>query len=377
MSGARDWLIDGAPGASTSPEVFQGTCERLVAAGVPLSRGEAYVRTLHPQFAGRAFAWDAVAGNSVIEAAHDMEMGVASPPVRHVLKAHVAARYRPGVDPPMPGCDFAAAGVTDVLAMPMRFISGDVHALAFLTKDPRGFSDEHVRLIEEIVPPLSRIGEILALRRTAANVVSAYVGRDAGARVLAGQIRRGDVEVIEAAIWFSDMRGFSTLSGTKRPREVIALLNELFDCQLPAIERHGGEVLKFIGDGVLAIFAPRGDDLKAACERALEASHEAIAAMNARNTHVGASGGDLVKFGIALHVGEVAYGNVGGESRLDFTCIGRSVNLAARIESLTGKLGLDVLASQEFAAACREDLVPAGTHEVKGFAESVAVFKPA
>ncbi|HSD88082.1 MAG TPA: adenylate/guanylate cyclase domain-containing protein [Kofleriaceae bacterium] len=373
MGSARDWLIDGAPGASTSQDVFAGTCERLLAAGVPLRRGEAYVRTLHPQLAGRAFAWERGVGNTVIEASYDAEMGIASAPVRHVLEHATQARYRPGVDPPMPGCDFALRGFTDVFAIPMRFISGENHACAFLSDAPGGFADEHIALIEGVMPPLSRIGEIFALRRTATNVLTAYVGRDAGARVLAGQIRRGDVELIEAAIWFSDMRGFSTISNQKNPREVLALLNELFDCQLPAIEKHGGEVLKFIGDGLLAIFTPRGGDLRECCERALTASREAVAAMHERNARPAV---EPVKFGIALHVGEVAYGNIGGEGRLDFTCIGRAVNLAARIESLTGKTGNDILASDAFATRCRDNLVSIGSFEVKGFAEPVPAYRP-
>jgi adenylate cyclase len=163
------------------------------------------------------------------------------------------------------------------------------------------------------------------------------------------------------------------MSNHRSPRDVLALLNELFDCQLPAIEEHGGEVLKFIGDGLLAIFAPRGGDLRECCERALAASRDAVAAMNERNAR---RTGDPVRFGIALHVGEVAYGNIGGENRLDFTCIGRAVNLAARIESLTGSTGHDVLASDAFTSRCSEALVSVGSFEVKGFAEPVPVYRP-
>ncbi len=206
------------------------------------------------------------------------------------------------------------------------------------------------------------------------NVLTAYVGRDAGARVLAGKIRRGDTELIEAAIWFSDMRGFSTASHDKCPEDVIAMLNELFDCQLPAIERHGGEVLKFMGDGLLAIFTPTASGLRECCERALRASQDALAALAARN----AVAKESLRFGVALHVGEVAYGNIGGESRLDFTCIGRAVNLAARLESLTAQTGNDVLASEDFATRLGgTQLVRVGEFAVKGFAEPVAAYKPA
>ena len=366
---ARDWLIEGAPGATTSQEVFQGTCERLASEGVPVRRGEAYVRTLHPQVAGRAFAWDD-RGISVIDARHDHEMGVASPPVREVLKTGAPARFITAEHPGELHDEVARLAITDIAAFPLQFTSGEVHACAFLTSHASGFSERDLAALAGVMPPLSRMAEILALRRTAANVLTAYVGRDAGARVLAGKIRRGDTELIPAAIWFSDMRGFSTLSGTKGPREVIAMLNDLFGLQLPAIERHHGEVLKFMGDGLLAIFTPHaGETMAACCERALGASREAVAAATAASA--------AVRFGIALHVGEVAYGNIGGETRLDFTCIGRAVNLAARLESLTGKTGHDILASDDFVAQldrARFDAI--GEFEVKGFAEPVRAYAP-
>jgi adenylate cyclase len=385
---ARDWLIEGAPGATNAQEVFAGTCERLVAAGIPLCRGEAYVRTLHPQVAGRAFAWQGGA-SSVIEAQHDAEFGVASAPVRQVLRSAAPVRFVPSLHPGELTEEVASLGVTDVAAYPLVFTQGEVHACAFLTARAGGFGEEELAMIAGVVAPLSRMGEILALRRTATNVLTAYVGRDAGARVLAGKIRRGDTEIIEAAIWFSDMRGFSTLSGAMSPRAVIGMLNELFDYQLPPIERHGGEVLKFMGDGLLAIFVPKsGETLRESCARALLASREAVAAVprapgdgrRLRDSDVAIplpNGKPSVRFGIALHVGEVAYGNIGGETRLDFTCIGRAVNLAARLESLTGKTDRDILASDAFVAQVGADAFDSvGAFDVKGFAEPVAAYTP-
>jgi adenylate cyclase len=267
----------------------------------------------------------------------------------------------------------AALKMTDVIAMPFLFTSGEVHAVAFATDRDGGFEVMHAKKIEGVLEPLTRMAEIFALRRTAANVLTAYVGRDAGARVLAGKIRRGDIEEIDAVIWFSDMRGFSTMSNHKSPNEVIEILNSLFDCQVPLIERHGGEVLKFIGDGLLAIFAPKaGESMTVCAERALAATREAQEKVAARNARMA----EPVRFGVALHVGEVAYGNIGGAARLDFTCIGRAVNLAARIESLTGTLGRDVLASEDFAKLCHDELTPVGAYEVKGFATPVPVFAP-
>jgi adenylate cyclase len=371
---ARDWLIAGAPGAKTSPEVLSGTCERLIAEGVPVSRAEAYVRTLHPLVAGRAFEWTA-AGCKAIESFHGetSDLGAASSPIQEVFASGQLRRKRlvAGRESSTYLSDMIELGMTDVIALPFVFTSGEVHAVAFATTRDGGFTAADIATFELTIEPLTRMAEILALRRSATNVLTAYVGRDAGARVLSGQIRRGDTELIEAVIWFSDMRGFSAMSNQRTPREVIAMLNELFDCQVPAIERHGGEVLKFIGDGLLAIFTPRDRDLRTCAAEALAATTEALAALAERN----ARATEVLKFGIALHVGEVAYGNIGGAARLDFTCIGRAVNLAARLESLTGATGHDVLASAELAELCT-GLARIGEFEVKGFAEPVAAFAP-
>ncbi len=375
MASARDWLIAGAPGAATSPEVLAGTCERLRQDGVPVARAEAYVRTLHPLVAGRAFEWTPDGGTRVIESVHEDDLGAASSPIRHVFQARTSCRNRLGsARESSPYLDeIAALGMTDTIALPFLFTNGEVHAVAFATNRAGGFTDADLRAIEEATVPLTRIAEILALRRTATNVLTAYVGRDAGARVLAGKIRRGDLEMIEAVIWFSDMRGFSTISNHLEPPEVITMLNELFDYQVPVIESHGGEVLKFMGDGLLAIFPPRdGGDLRAAAMRALAASRDACARIGARPM---APGAPPIRFGIAIHVGEVAYGNIGGAARLDFTCIGRAVNLAARLESLSGVLGRDVVVSEAVAKLVGGlDLV--GHHSVKGFADAVPVYAP-
>ncbi|MFZ0653281.1 MAG: adenylate/guanylate cyclase domain-containing protein [Pseudolabrys sp.] len=199
-----------------------------------------------------------------------------------------------------------------------------------------------------------------------------YVGKDAGERVLAGHIRRGDTEAIHAAIWLSDMRGFTTLADTLPPQDLVDLLNRYFDCQVPAIIEHGGEVLKYMGDGLLAIF-PIGDerDFSTICAAALEAGRAArdqIAALGDGN------GGGL-RFGLALHVGDVLFGNIGSGNRLDFTCIGPAVNLAARLEKLAGRLGRTILASEDFVDHCGDDgLQSIGRFAVAGFAAEQTVY---
>jgi len=217
--------------------------------------------------------------------------------------------------------------------------------------------------------PLARVTEIRALRRTASTLLDTYVGHDAGERVLAGHIRRGDIEEIHAAIWLSDMRGFTALADTLPPRVMIDLLNRYFDCQVPVILDHGAEVLKFMGDGLLAIFTIAGNEIEV-CRRALTAARQAqvnIAAL----AHSAMPG---LRFGLALHIGDVLYGNIGSGNRLDFTCIGPAVNFAARIEKLASTLGRAILASGEFACYCPGEFTSLGEFSLAGFSAPQPVF---
>ena len=217
--------------------------------------------------------------------------------------------------------------------------------------------------------PLARVAEIRGLRRMASNLLDTYVGHDAGERILAGHIRRGDIEEIHAAIWLSDMRGFTALADRQPPRVLIDLLNRYFDCQVPVILDHGAEVLKFMGDGLLAIFAIAGDETEV-CKRALAAARQAQA--NVADLAKSAMQG--LRFGLALHIGDVLYGNIGSGNRLDFTCIGPAVNFAARIEKLTSQVGREILASGEFARHCRGQFTALGEFSLPGFSAAQQVF---
>ena len=204
-------------------------------------------------------------------------------------------------------------------------------------------------------------------------MLDTYVGNRAGERILGGQIRRGHTETMQAAIWLSDLRGFTALSDRLEAEVIIDILNQYFDCQVPPILEHGGEVLKFMGDGLLAIFPTgHGANTGKVCSAALAAAHAARAKVAALEATEGDGSG--VRFGLALHLGDVLYGNIGSGNRLDFTCIGPAVNLAARLEKLAGRLGRTVLASEEFARNCHDDLVPIGKFAIAGFAEEQTAF---
>jgi adenylate cyclase len=191
------------------------------------------------------------------------------------------------------------------------------------------------------------------LRRRASTLLDTYVGNRAGERILGGQIRRGHTDTMHAAIWLSDLRGFTALSDRLPAEIVVKILNRYFDCQVSSIRSHGGEVLKFMGDGLLAVF-PIDEyvgDTKQVCSRVLEAARESRASVDAMHFQVGEAV-ERFRFGVALHVGKILYGNIGGGNRLDFTCIGPAVNLAARLEKIAGRLNRTVVASAGFAGIC-------------------------
>lgn len=379
-----DWLVDGVRGAKTPMDVLERMCPDLHAAGVPIERVEAFVRTLHPHIAGRSFLWELGKPKvQVVERtyAYLQSDEVANSSLMPVFQEGKHVRRRLDDDVVVAGHPELARlrqeGFTDFLAAPLSFVSGTHHGITFATRRAGGYSDGDVAALTKIARPLSRIAEILALLRTATNLLNTYVGHDAGERILAGHIQRGDTSLINAVIWFSDLRGFTSMSTTLPPQDIIRVLNDVFDCQVPSIERHGGQVLKFMGDGLLAIF-PVADDATAAakCRGALDAARGAFAALDALNGARRSRGEAEVKFGVGLHIGEFAYGNIGGSGRLDFTCIGPAVNLASRLESLTSKLGKQVIASADVAKLVGDGLERVGEFELKGVPGQVPVFTP-
>jgi adenylate cyclase len=370
-----DWLIDGARSAPQPAQVLAQLSERLVACGIPLWRVAVFVRTLHPQVMGRRFIWRPGTEVEVSEAPFELleSADFLENPIAQVYATGRALRRK--LTDPDCAVDFPvlselrAEGITDYLASPLVFTDGAIHAVTCTTRQAGGFTDAQIAGIEAIITPLARVAEIRALRRMGSTLLDTYVGHDAGERILAGHIRRGDIEEIHAAIWLSDMRGFTALADSLPPPVLIDLLNRYFDCQVPVILDHGAEVLKFMGDGLLAIFNIAGNETEV-CERALAAARQAQANIAALSD----SAMPGLRFGLALHIGDVLYGNIGSGNRLDFTCIGPAVNCAARIEKLTGQLGRAVLASGEFARHCAGEFTPLGEFRLAGFSTPQLVF---
>lgn len=375
-----DWVIDGARSAPLASQMMAQSCERLVAAGLPLWRVGVFIRTLHPEIYGRNFIWKQGVG---------VELGTVDFEIQETpefKRSPLSLVFSQGVeirgDPNGPDVerfpfllDLRKEGATDYLALPLLFMNGAINAATWTTTQPGGFTDEQVGAIRSFMPALARYSEIVSLDRTASILLDTYVGNSAGARILGGQIRRGHTENMHAAIWLSDLRGFTALSDRLPPELVVDILNRYFDCQVASIRAHGGEVLKFMGDGLLAVFPiPEGHrETRDVCARVVQAAREARANVDAMTYPVD----DVMerfRFGVALHVGNILYGNIGGGNRLDFTCIGPAVNLAARLEKIAGRLNRAVVSSQAFAGVCAQDWTELGEFPIAGFAKSERVY---
>jgi len=386
LTGPMTWLLSDARFLPSGAALLKELGRRLNDAGMPLARASFHVRTLHPQLLGVGFYWyrdkEDVRVDEVPHELRDSDLYQRSP-LRLIFDEGVAEIRQP-LDLDDEAFDFKlyaefkADGFTDYLALPLTFSDGKVHCATWMTDREGGFDRSQLDQIRRIMPIFSFLIEIHLNRRIAVNLLNTYVGRQAGERVLSGQITRGTGDSVEAAIWFSDLRGFTAMSESRGRDELLGLLNQYFDHMAVPVEKHGGEILKFIGDAVLAIF-PLGDGTGGdACERALNAAIEAQLAMTSLNEEQADADGSELACGIGLHVGEVMYGNIGSTNRLDFTVIGPAVNLTSRIEGMCRKLGQNVLISDDFAKRLGKDVrrQSLGTHQLAGVRREVELFSP-
>ncbi len=376
------WMLHEGRSNTHMREFGDDMCRRVVEAGIPLWRAFCGIRTLHPQIAATAYVWRRGQGTAERRTAlHGIEKTpvFTQSPLAEVTRTRRAIRRR--LDDPNVALDYAvletfrAEGGTDYVAMPMVFSSGEINSISWLTDRPGGFTDAEIAGLAEVAEMLTVLVETQTHRRIVSALMDTYVGHRTGERVLSGAIKRGDGETIRAVIWFCDLRGFTSLSDTL-PRELLLdLLNEYFEIMVNSVAAEGGEVLKFIGDGMLAIFELRAQDHVAErCAAALRAARAAQAAVAARNPDRIAAGHAEIRYGLALHLGEVTYGNIGAPNRLDFTVIGPAVNHATRIEKLAGRLDRRVVTSASFAAAAEVPLMSLGTHSLVGVSEPQEVF---
>jgi adenylate cyclase len=374
------WILGEGPHIDSEVELFDELCWRLLGDGVPLWRATLHMGTLHPLIRGVGARW--LRELKIIEEFRILHGNEATreylqSPIRATIERGTPFRRRLVQDTPEYPLlsKLRKAGATDYFAVALNRTFRLFPVVAWATDRPSGFSDADIAALEEINPALAAIVETRAVRRISANLLDTYLGPQAGRRILAGQIRRAEGERLRAVIMMTDLRGFTALSDQLPGDEVIELLDDYFDAIATPIENRKGEILKFIGDGMLAIFpAEDDDDFSQSSVHALEAATEGLARLDAVNQTRRRVGRTELRIGIGLHLGEVIYGNVGSASRLDFTVIGPAVNLASRIEDLTKRFGRPMLFSSAFARICPRPLVSLGLQPVRGLSEPEEVF---
>jgi adenylate cyclase len=381
-AGVVAWMLHEGRANTRMREFGDDMCRRVVEAGIPLWRAFCAIRTLHPQIAASAYVWrrgEGTAERRIAEHGIEKTPAFAQSPLTEVTLTGRAIRRRlcdPGVELDYDVLKvFRSEGGTDYIAMPMVFTSGEINCVSWLTDRPGGFTDAEIAGLADVAEMLTVIVETQTHRRIVRALLDTYVGHRTGERVLSGAVKRGDGETIRAVIWYCDLRGFTKLSDAL-PRDLLLdLLNEYFEIMANAVSSEGGEVLKFIGDGMLAIFELReGADVVQRCAAALRAARSARASVAARNPDRVAAGLAEIRYGLALHLGEVTYGNIGAPNRLDFTVIGPAVNHATRIEKVAAKLDCRVVTSASFAATAEVALTSLGTHTLPGVGEPQEVF---
>jgi adenylate cyclase len=375
------WLTNGTREERFIDNIFADLCLRLQQAGIPIKRATLHFLIHHPQWLGARMMWADGMREAVIETV-DYDAGGRSEyigsPANEIHEGATEVREKLERDPSLGRRhaiydEMRAKGLTDYVAWPLYHTLGKRHLVTFATDRPGGFDDAHVERLFKLVPLLALVSEIRIKNRLARTLLETYVGSHAAELVLAGATRRGSGTTVRAAIMICDLRDFTRISDNWPRDDVIDLLNSYFDALSEPIARHGGEILKFIGDGLLAIFPLTQPSACANLLRAVADARQALAALSENN---GATGRAPLDYGIGVHVGDVMYGNIGSRTRLDFTVIGPAVNMASRLESLTKQLGRKVLLSRAFADLVQGefDLEHVGEHAVRGFSEPIELF---
>jgi adenylate cyclase len=376
----RDWLLREGRLRADPLALTDALAGRLVAAGAPLWRLRLGVFTLHPQVAARAYVWRRGERATLERFPHGVRESAAfrGSPAEKMMQTGRLVRYR--LDRLDPSAHrllhaLAAEGGRDYALLPLRFSDGSLNVFALATDAPAGFGAGDLVEFERLGDALGAVLEALETRHLAATLLDTYVGHRTGGRILAGKIQRGAADVIQAAIWYADLRDFTLLTETLPAPRLLEMLNAYFELIAAAVTPRGGEILRFMGDAMLIVFpAAKPAELAPACAAALEAARDAFARLEALNAARCASGCPELRFGVGLNAGEVIYGNVGSPDRLDFTVIGPAVNRAARLEGLTKDLGVPLLMSAEFARCLALPVRALGSHRVRGLPEPLEVW---
>ena len=378
-----DWLINEGRCSGDPVKIVSHYCASLMQAGVPLWRANIGQRFANPLLIAWGVIWtpDGAKSYDVMHEVTLTDSYVGSSFEYILLYEKPLHKSLQDLDPEtdhISYLEFAEQGGTDYYASLLRYGDGSLHGCTFVTCDKNGFLPQHLALIEASLPALACAMEPITMRKSSQSLLRTYLGDGPSQAVWNGTIKRGERTTIEAVIMFCDLRGFTTMSDNESKEEVFAALNGYFDVVVQSVEEHGGDVLKFMGDGILSIFPiSEPADHARQCRHAVCAALDARAGLAALNVHREQADQPPLNFGVGINAGRVSYGNIGSPGRLDFTVLGGAVNVASRIEGLTKETGHPILATAAVADAVPDLFSPCGSHAIRGLAESVALFTPA
>ncbi|MBP1878770.1 adenylate/guanylate cyclase domain-containing protein [Agrobacterium rubi] len=375
-----NWLVLETHEQRFIDNIFVELCQRLNKTGVSVARASLNFMVEHPQWRGARILW--LKGRTEAEFttyAYGTEntQEYRNSPIYEIHSGADELRHRLDVPPATPEfaiyADLRAEGLTEYCAWPLKHTFDKRHVITFSSDQPGGFTDAEIDLLRSLIPAISLVSEIRLKNRIARTLLETYVGPHASQAILDGATRRGSGTTVGAAILICDLRDFTHISDLWPRDDVIELLNSYFDAMSDPIEKFGGEILKFMGDGLLAIFPLSDPD---ACKNLIAAIEEAQIHLQALNEANIKRGHEPLGYGIGVHVGDVMYGNIGSKSRLDFTVIGPAVNIASRLESLTKHIKRTVLMSQTFVemAGDIQRFESIGAHTLRGLENPIHVY---
>jgi adenylate cyclase len=369
------WLAEEGRFAPDAGRLLEMLCEKLTALRIPIARATTHVRTLHPEFRGATLIWRRGEITEIRTTRHGIQStsDYQNSPIQYIIEngqwldtilSETTDRHFPIL------ATLRAQGITHYVMAPLTFSNRIVNAMSWATDAPGGFAETDIELFRDLVTVFTPVLEVTTGRRIYGELLATYVGRDPGARIMAGAIQRGDVRHLKAAMLLADLRGFSRLTDELPEGRIVDLLNAFFDLVVPGVIAGGGDILKYVGDAVIAIFSVTGDDPKPACGAALTAAQNALAALQAAPQEIR----QHLSIDIALHYGDAAYGNIGSGNRLDFTAVGRDVNILSRLELLCKEVGRPLLMTDNFAVEVAEPVIEIGHFELRGFRRHQAVY---
>ncbi len=378
-----NWLFGEGRRINDPVKLVEGLAQQLDLAGAHIDRLAFLCRTLHPKFLGWNVRWSRQMGAQRASVEHAVRASDAfiGSPVQFVqqqgqpYRLRVTPQAEDGEHSLVP--DLRHDGLTDYAALPMPFGRELTNVLTAATAAPAGFTDADLERLATLAKLVSPFVEIIAVRRTTLGLLDTFVGPRISERIFQGQVKRGDGDRIDAAFWYSDLRGFTNLSETLPTADLLQLLNDYFEFCAAAAAARGGEILQFIGDAILIVFEiGKAGTREQVCEAALDAAIDAFASIAVANHRRHRAGQAEIRFGLGLHLGTVTHANVGAPGRLAFNVVGPAVNMTARIQAMTKELGEPLLVSAEFAALVKRPLRSAGRHELRGVASGQELFAP-